>query len=338
MRPVIYKYLIMYSLFYLLAGAHSKAQLFIEGNSILIQKGASIHFDGLTLTPAFAINLINKEITRLEVPMVGSPHASINRIYKIDSKTPFTGKIGLQYEPSELNGNDESLLQLAYGTENFVFTVPTNKSSLDINNHYLEEDVVSQELWAITATTSGSILPVKLISFTAMTNEKHVLISWTTSEETNGDYFLVQHSVDGKQWHEIGKVKATGESRVDKTYSFEHDSPVNGDNFYRLKMVDQDGSFALSRVRNIHYKGESVLTMHPNPVSDWLTVNASDWSSITNMKITNVAGLKMREFSDNQLRGLAGKDISVKDFPSGIYVISITKKDGSVHSEKIFKD
>ncbi|WP_051350128.1 T9SS type A sorting domain-containing protein [Dyadobacter alkalitolerans] len=317
----------------------SYAQIKIQGNSILIQSGATVHIDGLSLTPASAINLINKEISHLESTMVGTPHPSINRIYKVDSKTPFTGKIGMRYDPSELNGNDESLLQFSFGTENLVFTVPTNKSIVDLNNHYIEEDVVNQDLWAITATTSGSVLPVKLIDFKCMlTDELVVSVTWSTSEETNSDHFEIQHSINGKYWSEIGRVKAGGESNVTRTYAFEHSSPVKGDNLYRLKMVDQDGTYAYSRMRNVYYGGEGGLTFHPNPVVDRLSINARDWSSLENLKITNVSGAKVAEFNYAQLRDMAGKEIDFKKYPSGVYIISIARNDGTVQSEKIIKN
>ncbi|MCE7065886.1 T9SS type A sorting domain-containing protein [Dyadobacter sp. CY326] len=332
-----YKYFTLGSLLCLLVTMHSKAQLFIQGNSVLIQSGATVHVDGLSLTPALAINLISNEINHLESSMIGTPHSSINRIYKVESKMPFTGKIGMRYQPSELNGNDESLLQFSFGEENLVFTVPTNKSMVDLNNHYIEEDVVSQNLWAITATTSGSILPVKLVDFTAIANENKALLAWSTSEETNSDVFEIQHSIDGKQWIEVGRVKANGESNVVKTYAFEHGSPVQGDNLYRLKMVDLDGTFAYSRVRSIHFEGGTRLTFHPNPVLDWLTIDAADWASLKNLKITNVAGVKVGEWNEAQLRNFTDKRIDLQRFPSGMYILSLTDKNGTVQSEKIFK-
>lgn len=321
-----------------LIAIQSKAQLYIQGNSILIQSAATIHIDGLSLTPAVAINLINNEINHLESAIVGSPYPSINRIYKVDSKTPFTGKIGMRYQPSELNGNDENLLQFSFGDENLTFTVPTNKSTVDVNKHYIEEDVVSQELWAITATTSGSFLPVKLVDFTAISQETSAHIAWSTSEETNSDYFEIQHSTNGKQWTNIGEVKAEGESKAIKTYTFQHTSPVEGNNFYRLKMIDQDGSFAYSRVRKVDFKIKSQLTLHPNPVSDFLTVAAADLNSLVRLEITNMSGHKVREIEEQQLQSLSGGIVDVKDLPSGMYIFNITSKDGSVRAEKIFKN
>lgn len=195
--------------------------------------------------------------------------------------------------------------------------------------------------WVLGSLTpqAMSALPVKLIDFKCvLTDASTVSLTWSTSEEANSDHFEIQHSMNGKQWKAVGRVKANGESNAVKTYSFEHDSPANGENFYRLKMVDQDGTFAYSRVRNIDFKGVSGVTFHPNPVSDWLTIDARDWTSMKELKITNVSGVTVGAYNEAQLQKLQGKAIDFQDFPSGIYIISMTKKDGSVQSEKIFKN
>lgn len=195
--------------------------------------------------------------------------------------------------------------------------------------------------WVLGSLTpeAMSALPVKLIDFQcALTDAATISLTWSTSEETSSDYFLIQHSTNGKHWAGIGQVKANGESNAVKTYAFEHSSPAKGENLYRLKMVDQDGTYAYSRVRNVHFNGIGGLTFHPNPVSDWLTVDVKDWVSLKELKITNVAGTAVGAFKEEQLQKLAGKAINFRDFPSGIYIISITRKDGSVQSEKIFKN
>ncbi|MCF0048869.1 T9SS type A sorting domain-containing protein [Dyadobacter sp. LJ53] len=195
--------------------------------------------------------------------------------------------------------------------------------------------------WVLGSLTpqAMSALPVKLIDFKCMlTDASTVSLTWSTSEETNSGYFEIQHSANGKQWKGIGQVKADGESNAIKSYSFEHSSPTKGENLYRLKMVDQDGTYAYSRVRNIHFGGESRLAFHPNPVSDWLTVDVKDWANVQELKITNVAGVTVGAFKEEQIQKMSGRRINFRDLPSGMYIVSMTRKDGSVQSEKIFKN
>lgn len=333
------KYSISGLTLFLLMAMQSVGQVItIPANSIIIKKGAMFSLAGLTFTPTGQDFTFNENVIQTsDTPLPGNPNASIARAYGLYYPITFTGIIEMRYLPSELNGNIETDLQLAFAGGDLKFGIPINSSNVNSNTHVLTEGVTDKTFQFITATSSGSGLPVMLVDFTAISNETSILVAWSTSEEANSDYFEIQHSIDGKQWNKVGEVKANGESSVIKTYAFEHDSPENGDNFYRLKMVDQDGSFAYSRVRNINFNGGSQLTLHPNPVSDWLTINASDWDTFINLKIINMSGAKMGEFDENQLRDLSGKDINVQDFPSGIYIVSITRKDGSVKAEKIFK-
>jgi hypothetical protein len=308
-------------------------------NSLLIKKGATLSVDGLSLTALnedFAFN--ENGIYVSADPIVGNPGQSIARVYTFLDEVTFTGIIKMSYLPSELNGNGEADLQLSFGRPDIGFSVPFNSSIVNQAMHNLQETVIDKTFQYITATTSGSVLPVKLINFTAMANEKHVLIAWTTSEETNSDYFEVQHSVDGKEWKAIGRVEASGESDVDKTYSYEHNGPIPGENLYRLKMMDQDGTFAYSRIRIVKMDVESVFSFHPNPVSDLLKIDVADWSSLKNIKVSNASGLTVAELNELQITNLSEKAINVRKFPSGMYLIQVTHKDGTVKNGKVFKN
>ena len=334
-----YKYTSLGFVLWILTMSTSRAQLISEGADLVIQSGATIHVDGLSLTPSISINLNNRFFYRIESSISGTPHSSITRVHRIVLPIVFTGKVGMRYKSGELFGNQEADLQFSFNNpETNIFSIPTNKSVVDANANYIEENVTNLALYDITATSSGSTLPVRLIDFTATAKETTAWLAWSTSEEINSDYFEIQHSVDGKQWNEVGRVKANEESKVAKTYAFEHDQPANGENLYRLKMVDQDNTFAYSRVRSIAIKKGNALTLHPNPVTDWLTIKTADWASIKKLGITNVSGVNVKELNERQLSELGDKKIDLHDFPSGIYMISITGNDGAVQTEKIFKN
>lgn len=325
----------------LLLARESKSQAIIvtSANSLVVKKGAILSLGGLALTPTpddFTFNENGVFIST--VPLVGNPNESIARIYNFYDVVTFTGIITMKYLPSELNGNVDTDLQLAFAGSDVKFGVPSNYSNSNSNTHTLTESVTDKTFQYITATSSGSALPVKLINFTTMATENNVLIAWCTSEETNSDYFEVQHSVDGQEWEAIGQVKATGVSDVEKTYSYEHSEPVTGDNFYRLKMVDLDGTFTYSRLRTVKYGGFGSIALHPNPVTDWLRISATDWSAFTHIKITNVAGDTVNELNEEQIKNLPEKAINVRMLPSGIYLVHMTLRDGTLNIGKVYKN
>jgi hypothetical protein len=74
------------------------------------------------------------------------------------------------------------------------------------------------------------------------------MLTWATSSETDNKAFEIEKSVDGVTFTKIGKVKGSGSVTEVKSYRFLDVSATQGQNFYRLKQIDLDGSFHLSDI------------------------------------------------------------------------------------------
>ena len=174
-----------------------------------------------------------------------------------------------------------------------------------------------------------SPLPVTLVSFDAQSEGQVAVLNWATTEETNSEYFEVQHSLTGKAWAPVGKVASNGESTTLKNYTFSHNTPVNGENLYRLKMVDKDQTFAYSRIQSVKFEGlESDLTVYPNPVTDKLFIR--DFAQVSQVNIYDLKGLSVYQ------SGLSkNSEINVNNLPTGVYTVRITRSNGLQTSQKI---
>jgi hypothetical protein len=91
------------------------------------------------------------------------------------------------------------------------------------------------------------VLPVKLQSFVVKPAANKIQVSWTTSNEFACDYFEVERSSNGLTFEQIAKVQANNQANL-FTYKMLDDHPLTGKNFYRLKLIDLDGSFTYSQV------------------------------------------------------------------------------------------
>lgn len=172
------------------------------------------------------------------------------------------------------------------------------------------------------SSTLSTPLPVKLVNFSAVREGNTATLTWSTSEESNSDYFEVQRSGDSKVWENLKTVTAKGESSVEVHYSAVDDSPMNGNNFYRLKMVDKDGTFALSKIRNVEFEFKTGYTLFPNPVSDKLNFRSTeDWNSVASIKIYNAQGVEVYTSPSVPV-----KEVDVKNLPSGTYVVKLSRK------------
>ncbi len=123
---------------------------------------------------------------------------------------------------------------------------------------------------SMNLTLLVSTLPVKLNSYTVKTTDgKTVSIEWTTVNGINSDYFVIQRSYDGKNFEPIGNVTSVSNGHLDANYRFIDNSPVQGDNYYRLVEVDKDGEMTYYEVKLIAIQGNSQsssFSLFPNPL------------------------------------------------------------------------
>jgi hypothetical protein len=98
-------------------------------------------------------------------------------------------------------------------------------------------------------TYAGTVItPVVLLSFTGTKADSKAMLDWITASEKNSSYFSIEKSEDGINFSEIGIVNAQGTSNNIVYYKYDDDH-FNKSSYYRLKMVDLDGSYKYSDAR-----------------------------------------------------------------------------------------
>jgi hypothetical protein len=119
------------------------------------------------------------------------------------------------------------------------------------------------------------VLPVELVDFSVEKRANTALLTWKTAAELNSAGFFIEHSTNQKDWQEVGFVASEGDSEVTNYYDFTHEKPANGDNYYRLKMVDNDATSEYSEIRHLHFRNEAaVVNIFPNPFKEILSFEA----------------------------------------------------------------
>ncbi|WP_198034392.1 DUF7948 domain-containing protein [Dyadobacter tibetensis] len=175
----------------------------------------------------------------------------------------------------------------------------------------------------------GAPLPVTLIGFSAKANEHRVLLEWSTADETRADRFEILRSANGKRWESLGLVQAAGNSAVTQYYSFADLQPLQGGNIYRLKMIDQDGSQAYSRMVQVQMDAAFEISIYPNPVREFLNLNVPDWSKVSTVELNHIDGKQV--YKDIASRS---KSINIKGFVEGSYILRINYHNGAVQTLK----
>lgn len=179
--------------------------------------------------------------------------------------------------------------------------------------------------WAKNFT--GGVVPVTLTSFSAIKQNSESKLSWQTASETNSNYFIIEYSVDGINFSEIGRLNAAGNSTGLRNYSFIHHTPVKGNNYYRLKLINTDERVNIYPVRLVHFSSLDIIdiTLFPNPASDKITLRSSQ-SGIREISVMTLAGqIIKRQLGDNQQQF----DIDISGLAKGTYLVMINGGDGT---------
>ncbi|KAA0993381.1 T9SS type A sorting domain-containing protein [Dyadobacter aurulentus] len=175
---------------------------------------------------------------------------------------------------------------------------------------------------------ANSALPVTLVAFNARKEGSSALLKWSTTAETNSEHFEIERSGNGKSWNTIGMITSKGESAVLVDYTFTDASPLDGENLYRLRMVDKDETFAYSSIRNLTFDLGKSQFLYPNPARDVVYIKEAE--NVTTVSILDLKGtiIQNAELTQNGT-------FRVAELTAGMYIVKIIYKNGLMTSQKI---
>ncbi len=165
---------------------------------------------------------------------------------------------------------------------------------------------------------SSSPLPVELVYFKGEATLNTVNLQWETATEIDNSHFDVEWSTDGRVFQKIGQVTGAGTTTVTQHYGHLHKTPVNGNNYYRLKQVDFYGKFEYSKIINIRYRTSEIeYSIYPNPISDFIIIENIEEEEL--VQIFSANGILVTTFQSQK----NSAKYPVGDFPKGIYFVQI---------------
>jgi hypothetical protein len=171
------------------------------------------------------------------------------------------------------------------------------------------------------------ILPIKLLGFKAKNeNDARVLLDWTTENETGFKGFEIERSADGADWSKLAFVPGNGGSSVNE-YSYYDNNPVQGTNYYRLKMVDFDGNEKYSAVQTVEINQIITgLRVLPNPIRTQAKIQ---FNAIGNEKaeirLLNAEGRLMQSQAVICNAGLNQAILTIPgNYAAGVYIVRVT--------------
>jgi hypothetical protein len=162
------------------------------------------------------------------------------------------------------------------------------------DNQYLETDISgSYGGFAIGRDPENSSLPVTWLSFTGRNlSEKSNELNWATSEEEGNDRFEVEVSNNGRDFRQVGTVSAN----VSESYTFIHEQPFGGDNYYRLRQVDLTGTYSYSEVIKIVTPFGGLGRVLVSPTREGV-LSLSVREDVTSIEVIDAGGRQLKSVS-----------------------------------------
>lgn len=150
-----------------------------------------------------------------------------------------------------------------------------------------------------------------------ITKDKGINLEWSVRQQVNNEQFVVENSVDGREFYAIDRLEGAGNSSSLISYNYLHEDPLPGVNYYRIRQIDYDGQYDFSNVTKAILDGDLTrLTVYPNPATSELNVNLSEPSMV---KIYNHFGSFVRSVSLQEGANM----IAIDELPNGLYILSM---------------
>ncbi len=176
----------------------------------------------------------------------------------------------------------------------------------------------------IPVVYDADCLPVELVNFTAELVNDVVELKWNTATELDNSHFVVERSLDGEKFLELGKVQGAGTTTEPQAYDFTDGQPKDV-NYYRLKQVDLDGTSEYSNILVVYTTTKDLGTrVFPVPTSETLIVETTH--TINSIDIVDVTG---RVLSSVQLNAEGTRiELNVTHLAAGTYFIAVQVEQG----------
>ncbi len=306
-------------------------QVFLFGNDTV----AKITYDAFASVPS--------EVGVRQYTGVRHPQAGVTQNYtNVYADITASGLGGylfdatLYYTNAQV-GTNPSETDLKMARFNTIWNTYTGAASyVDTINNFITANAIG-DFGAFIGTDDLNPLPVVLTKFIGKANNKNADLMWQTASEKNARLFEVHASVDGKNFKQVGAVKANGNSNVTSTYTFTDVNVLSNNNkvYYKLKSVDVDGTFEWSNIVIVSAKetNNTRVEVYPNPFNADVTVSLVDNTPAT-IEVVTMEGVNVYNATTNSNSSFA--NINLTQLTTGVYFIKVTQN-GTTTVQKLVK-
>ncbi len=217
------------------------------------------------------------------------------------------------------------------GTTKVNFSINTDRSSSNENRF----KIVYKKIFAPAAP-----LPVSFTSVAGYQQNNKITINWKVENESNIEKYEVEHSVDGIEFNKLSTMSVKSGASPFGNYSVIDNQPFAGNNFYRIRSVDFDGSKKLSQIIKITTGkiGKGSFTIFPNPIlGNMVNLQFTNQpAGIYRIRVINYLGQAVYSTTVTSGGGNISYSLSINGkFKTGIYQLEIKLPDDTFQIKKM---
>lgn len=182
--------------------------------------------------------------------------------------------------------------------------------------------------------TNGA-LPLELTSFTGKTMDRSNMLLWETAVEKEVAFHVIERSIEGASWTEIGRVAGQLDSNTPTKYTLEDKTPV-AKAYYRLRSEDLNGDESISNTIILIRKADHVgiTGVFPSPTTGTTTVQyATEVEKTLTLRVTDIAGRLVMEQTFESVNGFNNIPVDMTSLEAGLYLVNIV--DGNTLSAPV---
>ncbi len=176
-------------------------------------------------------------------------------------------------------------------------------------------------------------LNLGLLSFYGYSQSGQVVLEWEAMGWATAKSFTVERSADGISWSTIKEIPAAASSSsASVRYSVTDESPITGNGYYRIGLLDDMGLHSVSNPVRVYTEagGNGGVSLYPNPCTEALQLGGLRAGSL--IVVRNAAGREIfRSASDERL------SIGTGGWQSGVYFVSIATPDGRLLQRSVVR-
>ncbi len=215
-----------------------------------------------------------------------------------------------------------------YGAVNIVTARAIVKK---VSENFGLMDLATSQFPAAWAPPSSAPLPVRLMQFNGTAADGKVRLNWNVASNETGNRFELERSNDGTGFTTQAMIFNT-EKPGEETYSYA-DAPFTDKVFYRLRIVNNNGSVAYSNIISFSSKTKlsSAITLVQNPVSNNLNFNYTvSENTLAEVSVYSYTGIKILSQKHGLQKGNNSVNIALNNtLTKGMYLLEVKEGNNS---------